>query len=32
MFVAAVVEAFYGLKAERISLEELAAPLSLSDD
>jgi MFS family permease len=32
MFGAAAVEAFYGLKAERISLEELAAPLSLSDD
>jgi MFS family permease len=32
MFGAAVVEAFYGLKAEGISLEELAAPLSLSDD
>ena len=32
MFVAAVVEAFYGLKAERISLEELAAPLSSGDD
>jgi MFS family permease len=32
MFVAAVVEAFCGLKAERLSLEELAAPLSLSDD
>ena len=32
MFVAAVVEAFYGVKAERISLEELAVPLSLSED
>jgi len=32
MFMAAVVEARYGLKAERRSLEELAAPLSLSED
>jgi hypothetical protein len=32
MFVAAVVEARYGLKAERKSLEELAAPLSMSEE
>jgi MFS family permease len=32
MFVAAVVEARYGLKAERTSLEELAAPLSMSEE
>ena len=32
MCVAAVVEASYGIKAERVSLEELAAPLSLSED
>jgi len=31
MFAAAVVEALYGVKAERISLEELAVPLSLSE-
>jgi MFS family permease len=32
MWAAAVVEAFYGVKAERVSLEELAVPLCLSDD
>lgn len=32
MWLAAVVEAFYGVKAERVSLEELAVPLSLSED
>ena len=32
MFVAALVEARYGLKAERMSLEELAAPLSMSEE
>jgi hypothetical protein len=32
MCIAAVVEAFYGIKAERVSLEELAVPLSLIDD
>jgi MFS family permease len=32
MFTAAVVETLYGVKAERISLEELAVPLSLSED
>ena len=32
MFMAAVMEARYGLKAERRSLEELAAPLSMSED
>ena len=32
MCMAAVVEAFYGIKAERVSLEELAVPLSLSQD
>lgn len=32
MFVAAAVEARYGLKAERTSLEELAAPLSMSEE
>ena len=32
MSAAAIVEALYGVKAERISLEELAAPLSLSQD
>jgi MFS family permease len=32
MFVAAMVEARYGLKAERMSLEDLAAPLSMSED
>ena len=32
MFAAAVMEAFYGIKAERTCLEELAAPLSLSEN
>jgi MFS family permease len=32
MLAAAVVEARYGLKAERRSLEDLAAPLSMSED
>src|SRR5205823_13960217 len=32
MFVAAVVEARYGLKAEGKSLEDLCAPLSISED
>src|SRR5581483_1734757 len=32
MCAAAVVEAFYGLKAERTSLEELAVPLSMIED
>ena len=32
MFVAAVVEARYGLKAEGRSLEDLCAPLSISED
>ena len=30
--VAAMVEALYGVKAERVSLEDLAGPLSLSDE
>jgi MFS family permease len=32
MCAAAAVEALYGIRAERISLEELATPLSLSED
>ena len=32
MCVAAVAEVLYGIKAERVSLEELAVPLSLSED
>ncbi len=32
MGVAAVAEVFYGIKAERTSLEELAAPLSMSEE
>jgi hypothetical protein len=32
MFIAAVVEALYGVKAERVSLEDLAGPLSLSHE
>jgi MFS family permease len=32
MWVAAAVELLYGVKAERVSLEELAVPLSLSED
>ena len=32
MAVAAVVEVLYGIKAERTSLEELAVPLSMSED
>lgn len=32
MLLAAVVEAFYGLKAERTSLEELTMPLSAVQD
>jgi hypothetical protein len=32
MLLAAVVEVFYGLKAERTSLEELCVPLSAVQD